>query len=128
MAIHRTYDWFDRLNINRRPLASELCEFYAQHGIDMFKTNVEHTYWWDREILRLFREHGVERFAGLDVWDTDWEKRRQSAVSLGIQGIPDQPISPPTGGRKAFALRTLKRTTHSRFRLISDRLLDWFVV
>jgi hypothetical protein len=45
---------------------------YAQRGIEPNGFVREGVYRWDKEMLKLFAEHGVKRFRRLAVWDVDW--------------------------------------------------------
>jgi hypothetical protein len=56
---------------------------YEERGIDMKKCTEEEVYWYDSEVLKLFVEHGANFFRYLDIWDTDWEKKRQWALAHG---------------------------------------------
>ena len=31
-------------------------------------------FWWDFEVLSMFKKHGVEKFALLDIWDRNWQQ------------------------------------------------------
>jgi len=75
-------------------------EGYAKHGIDMRNTPREGNYWWDREVLRLFEEHGAEKFKRDAVWSTDWVMK---ARTLNVDN-PDRFIDPRSIFDKAVQL------------------------
>jgi hypothetical protein len=55
---------------------------YQQRGIDMTTVAGARAYRWDREILRLFAEHGTRRFRKLAIWDESWTSK---ARALGVE-------------------------------------------
>lgn len=64
-------------------------------GVDLLSVRDEQFSWYDVEVLRAFADFGVERFADLDLWDINWESKRQIGVERGISGIPFSPIRDP---------------------------------
>jgi glycosyltransferase involved in cell wall biosynthesis len=86
-----------------KPVPPDWLQGYVDRGIDMTSVLMDGIYRWDREVLRLFEEHGTARFRRLPVWDFDWDK----AYALLY------PESPP----KHFA------DPRSRF----DRLVHWWL-
>jgi hypothetical protein len=53
------------------------------HSFDDFELN-----WHDIEILRIFKKYGVEKFFPLNIWDVNWEYKRQLGLGL-VEDIPD---------------------------------------
>ena len=64
-------------------------------GIDMTSVNDLPYHWWDWEVLRMFAQHGVERFRHEDIWYFAWEQARQDGLKLGIEGLPGNPVRDP---------------------------------
>jgi len=54
------------------PIPASWFQTYTAHAIDMTSTVRESIYWWDKEVLGLFRDYGVNFFSKLDIWDQDW--------------------------------------------------------
>lgn len=59
---------------------------YEALGVDMRSVCRDERYRWDREILKMFSEHGAGRFAKLAIWDIDW---RVVAERLGYENASD---------------------------------------
>lgn len=71
---------------------SELFEYYLKNDIDLTSVNkrqiavlnektpydeksdwiVQDIFWWDQEVLKMFNQYGINRFALLDIWDYNW--------------------------------------------------------
>ena len=62
---------------------------YAERGINLSDFPATNFYWQDAEVLKYFAVYGTKRFAWLDIWDVDWEQKRQQALALGLAGMPD---------------------------------------
>jgi glycosyltransferase involved in cell wall biosynthesis len=77
------------------PSRNEWFNQWEETGIDMKSIYCSRFYWYDFEILKLFKEHGVVKFWLDDIWDFDWEACRLHASSQQVEGIPDKPILPP---------------------------------
>lgn len=78
-----------------RDVPPDWIEPWLSEGIGLEHFRHPALFWYDIEILRFFAQHGAQRFADLDVWDVDWERKRQLALSQGIDGVPDEPIREP---------------------------------
>jgi hypothetical protein len=61
----------------RRALPAEWTAGYTKRGIDLHSFAQEAPYRWDKEILKLFSDHGVDKFRRLAVWNVDWRQRYQ---------------------------------------------------
>jgi len=68
---------------------------WRERGIGLENFSENELYWFDVEILQNFKKHGVEYFKWLDVWDTNWEKKRQIALRRGIKDLPENKIKDP---------------------------------
>src|SRR5207247_4575808 len=53
-AIHRTYDWFERIRGAVRDCRPEWFDGYRREGIDLTTAPPPTVYWWDWEVLRMF--------------------------------------------------------------------------
>ncbi len=70
---------------------------YQKNGLDKygnlvknFQIKKENFFWYDLECLKKFKEYGVNKFKWLDIWDIDWEEKRQTAIEKGHKlEIPD---------------------------------------
>jgi len=68
---------------------------WQERGIDLGNFSESKLYWFDAEILQDFKKYGTEHFKWLDIWDVDWEKKRQIAIKRGIKELPDNEIKDP---------------------------------
>jgi glycosyltransferase involved in cell wall biosynthesis len=86
----------DERNMILKNVPKNWVEPWEDLGIDLshFVDDLN-LHWYDVEVLKFFNQFGLKYFAGLDIWDIDWEHKRQLALKLGIRGIPDKPISNP---------------------------------
>jgi len=57
---------------------------YEAEGIDMTNIGQNSWYRWDKDVLELFAEHGVEKFSKEAIWDVDWNAIKEK-VGLDIQ-------------------------------------------
>lgn len=113
-AINVMYAWF--LGGWTPPRLREVPDAWLQRWRDF---NVEpgafvreSFFWYEVEVLRLFGERGVEPFADLDIWDVDWEERRQAAIHAGYLDMPARPIHDPRSAEQRVAQIFTRRTLH----------------
>jgi glycosyltransferase involved in cell wall biosynthesis len=113
-ATNVLYSWF--LAGSRQPdlrrVPAEWIDPWRARGVDVDAYTREHLFWYDLEILRMFRQLGAERFADLDIWDVDWEERRQAAMRAGYLEIPETPIRDPRSTEQRVAQLFTRRTLH----------------
>lgn len=73
------YRWYHRdLAIPpaaKLPLPKQWFEAYRTHGININAFRTERIYRWDRELLEMFKTHGVEHFRRLAIWDVNWGQK-----------------------------------------------------
>ena len=115
LTIHRMYDFFERLK-GKFKIRNTMADWFSEYeraGIDFNISDSESTFWWDWEILRLFKKHGTTPFRYLDIWTVDWEALRLQGLSQGIQGLPEEPIEVPLG-RRDRVIRATLRFPHAR--------------
>jgi hypothetical protein len=84
----REGDWHE-------PAKKEWFEKWEGQGIDMHSINKSKYYWYDYEVLNLFRKYGVKRFFWDDIWNFDWEELRQLGIEKQLSNLPDRPINTP---------------------------------
>ena len=85
----------DERNMQVQEVAQEWLDPWLHIGADLNHfQNIEFC-WYDSEILRLFTIHGEKHFADLDIWDVNWEHKRELAVLRGLDGIPHEKIKDP---------------------------------
>jgi glycosyltransferase involved in cell wall biosynthesis len=85
----------DERKVSLSPIDPEWVAGWQELGIDLEHFKEEPLYWYDVEVLRWFKEKGPAYFAPLDLWDVDWEQKRQLALAQGYENIPDHPIHDP---------------------------------
>ncbi len=98
---------------------------YLAEGIDMTSIHRSQGYWWwDEEVLDLLEKHGVQRFARIDMWYTDWtELHRRLYPKAEPLNLAD-----PRTALERFIHRRLHRTQpHVETRSVRtvDALLRW---
>lgn len=99
VQITRLYDWQERLGPQWkvRPVPEEWHTLYRKQNIDLTSLDIQPIFWWDWEILRLFKTHGTQPFRFLDIWSVDWEALRLQGLEQGINGLPEHEIKIPQG-------------------------------
>jgi hypothetical protein len=115
LTIHRLYDWYNRLQgkFNIRPTRPEWFTNYELAGINLDVSDASAVFWWDWEVLRMFRQYGTAPFRYLDVWSFSWEALRREGIARGVSGLPEAPIEIP-GRMKDRLVRALLRWPHAR--------------
>lgn len=110
LTIHRLYDFFERLRdqFNIRKTQHDWFSNYDKNGIDLTVDDAETIFWWDWEVLRFFKQHGIAPFRHLDIWDVDWEALRERGLAQGIDGLPEKPVKIPLGLRDRLIRGVLK--------------------
>ena len=122
IIIEELFKGNDRTEINQRypitredqpmvlePLPDSWVERWLEIGIDLQNFNDPPLNWFDVEILALFNRHGTRRFADLNIWDIDWEYKRQLALSEGIRDVQSDPIKDPRTWEQVLYHRYLNR-------------------
>lgn len=82
-------------HMHLEPVKAEWTAGWKEQGIDLESFEKCPLYWFDVEVLRYFADKGPAYFAPIDLWDVDWEAKRQFAKAQDYEGIPDEPISDP---------------------------------
>lgn len=97
LTVHRLYDWYTRLQskFNIRATRSEWFTNYEKAGINLDVSEAGTVFWWDWDVLRMFRRYGTAPFRYLDIWSFPWEALRREGVARGVSGLPEQPIEIP---------------------------------
>lgn len=86
---------------------------YERLGIPMRRVEPERHSWWDKETVRLFSEHGVERFRRLDVFDGSWWAGMPDFD--GVRVTAEWPYDPRGGFERRFH-RWMRKTQAVRMR------------
>lgn len=61
------------------PVPREWMEVYERAGIDMTSVRRSGSFWWDKDIVDMLREHGAEQFRRVDIWDSvNWSRVYES--------------------------------------------------
>jgi glycosyltransferase involved in cell wall biosynthesis len=85
----------DERNMVLQNVPAEWVAPWQERGIDLEHFAEAPLYWYDVEVLRSFKQYGVQCFAALDIWDVDWEQKRQLALAQDQDEMPDEPINDP---------------------------------
>jgi hypothetical protein len=109
-----------------QPIHQEWVADYEAAGIDMTSVCRDSAYPWDREVLEMFKTHGLETFRYLDVWNANWAAlaTKFNQPWSRTNGAPGLRCGPRL--LRAWLRRTQPRA-HSRWVRIVDRVLRRFV-
>jgi glycosyltransferase involved in cell wall biosynthesis len=105
----------DERQVHLSPIDPEWVAGWRELGIDLEHFEEEPLYWYDVEVLRWFKEKGPAYFAPLDLWDVDWEAKRQFALAQGFEGIPPEPVVDPRSLEQKLYHAYLGRFQHNPF-------------
>jgi hypothetical protein len=85
-------------------------EWFASYDTDshmnLLSVEPQDAYPTDARLLDLLKEHGVERFRRVELWDGKWEQRAQA---LG-QSVPAELVTDPHSRVDRWVFRWLART------------------
>lgn len=98
-------------------------DYLKSVGLDPESIPEDPPLWQDYEVLKLFKEHGTQRFMMDDIWDIDWEQTRQDCRTKGWNEVPENPIAAQTQAQRFFRLVLGKsiRFTFSAYRNLKPR-------
>lgn len=82
----------DERNIQLKGLSNECLAKWETLGVDINRFDDPELNWYDLEVLKLMSLHGEKKFNSLNIWDTNWEYKRQLAIASA--GYPDVPLTP----------------------------------
>jgi glycosyltransferase involved in cell wall biosynthesis len=85
----------DERDVRLAPIDPQWIAGWQEMGINLEHFEEQPLYWYDVEVLRWFREKGLAYFAPIDLWDMNWEDKRQAALARAFEGIPSEPIVDP---------------------------------
>jgi hypothetical protein len=111
----------DERDLRTSEAPAEWLKGWEQAGVDMTEFTPEELYWYDVEALAVFAQYGAPRFAELDIWDADWERKRRLAVAAGHPNLPAEPIRDP----RTTEQKLYHRWLHRRFTTPPWRRMDW---
>jgi len=75
------------------PLPEEWMSGYEHRGIDMRTIRNEAMYWFDREVLKMFAQHGPKTFRREAIWEADWSAMAKNVDVCGGRMICRDPRS-----------------------------------
>ncbi len=88
-SINKRYSWMYSSNKVFKPTKQEWFEMYHEMEIDFNQYFDCENYWWDWEVLRMFKIYGTRVFRKLDIWDVDWEQILKRGLDMKIGGLPN---------------------------------------
>jgi len=96
LAINARY-WStkDERNMILKDTPNSWLKDWQNKGINLENFSENKLYWFDIEILQDFKKYGTKYFKWLDIWDINWEKKRQIAIKRGIKDLPESKIEDP---------------------------------
>ncbi len=96
LAINTRYwNTKDERNIILKNIPEFWLKSWQKRGINLENFLEDKLYWFDTEILQDFKKYGTKYFKWLDIWDVDWEKKRQIAIKRGVKNLPENKIDSP---------------------------------
>lgn len=99
----------DERNMRLSPVPDAWLDGWRAAGIDLDSFPDADLYWYDVEVLRYFAHYDPTYFSEVDIWDVDWEQKRQLAISHGYDGLPLRPIIDPRNAEQKLYHRHLHR-------------------
>ncbi len=93
--LNRKYRWFyskPKTGVLIKKVPNEWTKPFIESGVPVHDFELNELYWYETEVLRFFNKFGTDKFKHLNIWGTDWERKRQSALKYGYSNIPTQKI------------------------------------
>ena len=88
-SINLTYiPTIDERNIKLKKLESNVIAKWKNIGVELDFIYDDELNWHDIEVLKIFKKHGINKFFPLNIWDVNWEYKRQLALGKN-EDIPD---------------------------------------
>ena len=75
-------------NMRLLPVPDQWLAPYRGQGIDLEHFTEVNLYPYEVEVLRAFGKFGTAPFRWLDIWDIDWDQKKQIALQEGFLDIP----------------------------------------
>ena len=123
------YRWYHRDFHTPEEKSSPLQPVWTEGlPVDILDVPTQPYYRWDEEMIRLFHEHGTERFRKLALWDVDWNSLLEKISETGAARSIDDPRSPLDRWIHSWLEKT--QPYHSHFPLRRKRLKrlsDWLL-
>lgn len=98
--LKRLYHYHHKVNFSAAaeiiPLPKQWRDLLLLSELDPYCIPEEAPFWQDYQVLRYFKEHGVQRFHWDDIWTCDWESIRQQCIANGWDDVPSAPIQHPS--------------------------------
>ncbi len=85
----------DERSIRLSKIPFEWLSAWERLGVDVDNLSDPELSWFDIDILKIFSKEGTWRFADLDIWDINWEYKRQLAINEGISNLSNKRILDP---------------------------------
>lgn len=85
----------DETGLLTKPIPQEWIKIFVDSGIDLNNFPVNSVTWFDMEVLKCFLQYGQLAFKNLDIWDINWEEKRQLALQQGLKNLPQNEIIDP---------------------------------
>ncbi len=87
-SINQTYvQTIDERNIKLKRLKQDDIDNWNRIGVELNYFNDDELNWYDLEVLKIFKKYGLKKFYSLNIWDINWEYKRQ--LALDSEEIPD---------------------------------------
>jgi hypothetical protein len=99
----------DERSLQVTPVRAKWFKGWTDRGVELDHFDRSGLYWQELEVLRFFGERGPSYFSGIDIWDVDWEQRRQAAIALGWPHVPHKPIIDPRSLEQRLSHAYLQR-------------------
>lgn len=96
--IYKLYShYFDERKLECKKLKEEDYVPWINIGLKICQTYDDDDIfsWRDEEVLKNFNKYGLDRYAKTLIWHINWEKKRQQALTKGLQNVPSFEIVDP---------------------------------
>lgn len=86
----------DEKNIKLKKITPDKYKKWKEQGISFDINTSDSFFWYDIEILKYFMKFGTRFFWDLDIWDINWEVKRQMALAYGHDEFESLKIKVPS--------------------------------
>lgn len=126
IGIYRQYHHMYAIKKSQfKNIPNEWFSEYKKMSLDFSDMAVEKFYYWDYEVISLFKKYGLSFFSRIDIWDIDWNE-----VIVEDNNIKKNIFQDPRNIYDKLILRWLAKTqyhSNSLFIKIVDKILKIFL-
>jgi glycosyltransferase involved in cell wall biosynthesis len=112
---HNYSQTLDERSIKLKILSDECLSKWSDLKIDLRNFEDPELNWYDLEVLKMLALHTPEKFRQLDIWDTNWEYKRQLAIAADYSDVPPTPIKDTRNWEQKIYQTYLKENIENPF-------------